>query len=86
VWVIPKIMPQFIEEFPSLLSYKGWRQILGNNKVSIISIQGLSHKVTFIAANCTFGKLSLTIKLVVLNACHFGPECHDLGSELVIVL
>jgi hypothetical protein len=26
------------------------------------------------------------LQLVVLNACHFGPECHDLSSELVIVL
>jgi hypothetical protein len=26
------------------------------------------------------------LQLVVLNACHFGPECHDLRSELVIVL
>jgi hypothetical protein len=26
------------------------------------------------------------VQLVVLNACHFGPECHDLRSELVIVL
>jgi hypothetical protein len=31
-------MPQIVKEFSSLLSYKGWRQILGNNKVSIISI------------------------------------------------
>jgi hypothetical protein len=23
------------------------------------------------------------LQLVVLNACHFGPECHDLRSELV---
>jgi hypothetical protein len=26
------------------------------------------------------------LQLVVLNACHFGPECHDLRSELDIVL
>jgi hypothetical protein len=26
------------------------------------------------------------LQLVVLNACHFGPEFHDLRSELVIVL
>jgi hypothetical protein len=38
VWVIPKIMPQVIKEFPSLLGCKGWREILGNNNVSIISI------------------------------------------------
>jgi hypothetical protein len=24
------------------------------------------------------------LQLVVLNACHFGPECHDLRSEHVI--
>jgi hypothetical protein len=38
VWVIPKVMPQIIKELPSLLSCKGRRQILENNKVSIISI------------------------------------------------
>jgi hypothetical protein len=26
------------------------------------------------------------LQLVVLNACHFGTECHDLRSKLVIVL
>jgi hypothetical protein len=25
------------------------------------------------------------LQLVVLNACHFGPECYDLRSEHVIV-
>jgi hypothetical protein len=60
MWVIPKIMPQVIKEFSSLLSCKGWRQILGNNKVSIISIPRRSREVTFIEANCSFGKLSLT--------------------------
>jgi hypothetical protein len=30
--------------------------------------------------------LMTLLQLVVLNACHFGPECHDLRSELVIVL
>jgi hypothetical protein len=28
----------------------------------------------------------ILLQLVELNACHFGPECHDLISELVIVL
>jgi hypothetical protein len=30
--------------------------------------------------------LMTLLQLVVLNACHFGPECHDLISELVIIL
>ena len=25
------------------------------------------------------------LQLVVLNACHFGPECHDFRSEHVII-
>jgi hypothetical protein len=30
--------------------------------------------------------LMTLLQLVVLNACHFEPECHDFRSELVIVL
>jgi hypothetical protein len=25
------------------------------------------------------------LQLIVLNACHFGPKCHDFSSEHVII-
>src|ERR1041385_1230196 len=36
MWVIPKVMPQMMEELLPLLKCSTWRQILCNDKISII--------------------------------------------------
>jgi hypothetical protein len=49
--------------------------------IHVIAIRLLGH-----GAKYPLLVLMTLLQLVVLNACHFGPECHDLRSELVIVL
>jgi hypothetical protein len=48
--------------------------------IHVIAIRLLGH-----CAQYPLLVLWTLLQLVVLNACHFGPECHDLRSEHVII-